>query len=114
MENRTVLIVDDDEQMRRANERTFKIAGWRTWTADGVQQAKRLLHNVDVVLSDYHMLDGNGDDIVKLAGDIPVVILTGSPKEVKHTHVLCKPTSAVDIIKAVTEVLFQHERHSRR
>jgi len=114
MENRTVLIVDDDAALRRSNERMFRLAGWKTLIADGVQQAVELLPQADVVLSDYYMLDGTGADVVKHAGDTPVVILSGMPQDVKHKHVLCKPSDPDVILNTVANVLTSHERHSRR
>lgn len=117
MNNKTVLIVDDDPGIRRANERTFRLAGWNTLMADGVKQAKELLHRADVVLSDLNMLDGSGLDVAELAGDVPVVILTGMPQHAKHPAVctvLTKPCDQKMILEAVTDALVTAERTNQR
>lgn len=114
MENRTVLIVDDDSSILNANVRIFKQAGWRILTANSAKEAISLLPQADVVLSDFHMVGGNGDQVVDAAGDTPVVLYTGMPQGIKHAYVLTKPSSHDSIIKTVTDALFESERHSRR
>jgi len=114
MENRTVLLVDDDYPLLKSHDRIFRQAGWKTLMASSAKEAVALLPQADVVLSDFNMVGGNGDEVVAAAGDIPVVLLTGMPQGIKHAYLLAKPASNEDILKTVTDALIQSERHSER
>lgn len=80
MEIKTVLIVDDEDILRKAISYHFKRAGYNTITASCGNEALEILtkHKVDAVISDIQMPDGNGIELLSKIRDkdheLPVVI----------------------------------------
>jgi len=81
-EPRTVLVVDDDDSVRRVIEFTLQEVGYRVVTAvDGFEGLERLQAGpVDVVITDVRMPGMDGLDflarIKSMLPDVPVVLLT--------------------------------------
>jgi len=65
----TILVVDDEQNIRRILERAFTKAGYRVLTAENGHQALRTLeeHACDVVLTDVVMPDMTGLELLKRA-----------------------------------------------
>lgn len=104
MNKKTILIVDDEPNITKANARMFKANGWNTLVAFSVSQALELIQQADVVLSDYNIgSEGDGMDIIKAAGAIPVVIFSANSQDVKHAHVLEKPSPFNVVLDAVSK-----------
>lgn len=80
-----ILIVDDEEVVRRSFSRVLDGAHWRTASAEGGEQALRALARepFDVVLLDLRMPGADGIEVLKAikAGwpESEVVIVTGYP-----------------------------------
>jgi EAL domain-containing protein (putative c-di-GMP-specific phosphodiesterase class I) len=80
-----VLLVDDDEVLRRALRRALSMAGHEVLDAASVREA--LAHfdvePPDVVVSDLHMPGGSGLELLQAVSramlDVPVIFLTGGP-----------------------------------
>lgn len=85
IEKRRVLVVDDDDEARRAHERILVRAGFEVETAlDGKEAIERIgATEVDAIVSDIAMprLDGIGllSAIREVNLDLPVVLVTGAP-----------------------------------
>jgi CheY-like chemotaxis protein len=85
----TVLVVDDNENMRDVVSWCLRGEGYRVLTAaDGAEALRRMAeHRVNVVILDLQMpvLDGTGVLAVMKATprfrDTPVVMLTGDPTD---------------------------------
>lgn len=62
-----VLVVDDEEVMRKLMTKILEKAGYTVYTATGGAEARDILANneVDMVLSDVKMPDMNGFDLLK-------------------------------------------------
>jgi PAS domain S-box-containing protein len=81
-----VLVVDDDDMVRRALGRLLGKSGHRVIEAASGREAVAALraNPVDVVISDVHMPDGDGMDLLrairKVDLDIPVILATGYPE----------------------------------
>ena len=78
--NPTVLVVDDDAQLRQVLAQILAARGYRTLTADSVQAAASILRNVvpDVMLVDVRLGAFNGLQLVALAEHpIPTIVMTG-------------------------------------
>lgn len=79
----SILIVDDETSVRESLEKVLSKAGYATWTANSGHEALALLahHQVDIVLSDLKMPDGDGVELLKSIKkdypDIEVILLTG-------------------------------------
>jgi DNA-binding NtrC family response regulator len=81
----SILIIDDDEGMCWALERSLQSDGYRVLTATSGQEGLALfaehLNNVKLILLDVNLNDMNGLDILKqvrqINASIPVLIMTG-------------------------------------
>lgn len=77
-----VLIIDDEEKLRALLSRIIRLEGFAVLEADSLKAAGRLLEkeDIDVVLCDVKLPDGNGVDFVselrRLHPSIEVILLT--------------------------------------
>ena len=74
---RTILVVDDELAVRRALTRVLESAGYAVTSTDNGRHALQLLQEkpVDLILSDHHMPELSGIDLLKLV-------------RVRHPHVV--------------------------
>jgi len=83
LKTHTILIVDDEEEIRRSLERVFKKDGYEVRKADGPLKALEILKSqpVAVVISDYEMPEMDGLTFLKRTKqsfpDAVRIILTG-------------------------------------
>lgn len=63
----TVLIIDDEEKLRALLSRIIRLEGYTVLEADNLKSGNRILEkeDIDVVLCDVKLPDGNGVDFVK-------------------------------------------------
>lgn len=63
----TVLIIDDEEQLRKLLSRIISLEGFTVVEANSLKEVRQMLlhHPVDVILCDVRLPDGNGVDFVK-------------------------------------------------
>ena len=79
----TVLLVDDDEQVRDTLAKVLRMDGIETITAGTVDEGRKLvaIHTPAAVVVDYQLPDGTGIDLAQdvkaLDPEIPVLLLTG-------------------------------------
>lgn len=77
-----ILIIDDEEQLRKLLSRLLTLEGYTLLEAGNIRQAKKLLEKeaVEVILSDVKLPDGNGVDLVQeLKSTVPdteIIVLT--------------------------------------
>jgi two-component system, NtrC family, response regulator PilR len=80
--NKRALVVDDEPDIRELLEITLGRMGIVTTAAANVSDARALLseHHYDLCLTDLHLPDGNGVELVNFIGerrpDIPVAVIT--------------------------------------
>jgi DNA-binding NtrC family response regulator len=72
----SILVVEDDPDALETVQVLLEARGYRVATATGVAEAMRT-RDVDVVLTDLHLLDGSGRDLVGRFGRAPVLVMTG-------------------------------------
>src|SRR5207237_6557263 len=83
MADATILIVEDEEKMRRLMDLVLRPEGYRLLQADSGEAGIRLLDEggIDLVLTDLQMDKVGGldvlDHVTKECPDVPVVIITG-------------------------------------
>ena len=89
----TVLLVDDDPEVRRSIRSMLERSGYTVRTADGGSSALDALFDntlVDLVITDYRMPDMDGlvlaRRIKERMPDLPVVILTGHADLPSYLH----------------------------
>jgi two-component system, NtrC family, response regulator AtoC len=79
---RSVLVVDDERNMRMVMELALSDAGYRVITAECAEDALPLIHDpdLDVILSDLKMPGMPGDEFIRqsrqLRPDVPVIVVT--------------------------------------
>lgn len=117
----TVLVVDDEEQVRALTVRILTRYGYRVLEAPGVEIALALLDeptaNVDLVLSDVAMPGLSGQDLFRAISQsrpgLPVALMSGYALGVyapvglieEGVRVLSKPFTQEDLLGFVTEAL---------
>jgi signal transduction histidine kinase/ActR/RegA family two-component response regulator len=80
---RTILMVDDDDPVRRLTRETLELLGYRVLEADSGAKALDMLETLrpDLMLFDYAMPGMNGAELARLARarlpDAPIVIASG-------------------------------------
>lgn len=79
-----ILVLDDDQTLRAALFRVFSRKGLQVITTSTTKEAEHVISNeanIDLVLLDIRLPDGDGIDILKLVkkkySDTPVIVLTG-------------------------------------
>ncbi len=120
-EDNTVLIIEDDADVRTFACRVIELEGYTCLQADNTDETFRLLreNDINLVLLDLRLVDNNGWLILaQLKSDtetvsIPVIVFTASfgeqhraqALEMGATAYLIKPLSANMLKEAVTRVL---------
>lgn len=117
----SILIVDDEEVVRRSHIRSLAETGCYTETAEDGHKAIRVMerHPFDVVLLDLRMPGMDGMDVLKTIKQrwpaSEVVVITGYPtletaKEAVRLgaqNYIAKPVGPDDVIKAASEAMTQ-------
>ena len=115
VENRSVLVVDDDEHLGRALQRVLTVAGFEVVIAnDGNAAVQTVMERgFDVILTDIHMPGMSGVDLLTVVRaydlDVPVILMTGEPTietaieavSLGALQYLPKPTPNDVLVKAV-------------
>jgi PAS domain S-box-containing protein len=121
--NERVLVVDDDDAVRRATERALSSRGFQVTTAASAEAALALLEGhsleIDAVVTDLVMPGLLGDQLVAALRtqrpDLPAILLTGygrrSAELSRPFRLLRKPTAPEELARALRSVL--DERESR-
>jgi DNA-binding response OmpR family regulator len=126
-QQRAILIIDDEPNLRRSLEIVLTKAGYMVMTAGGGEDARQILQEcqIDLVFLDLRMPDINGLDLLpeihRYYQDLPVLILTGhATLETAIEAVrkgardyLLKPIDPQTIISRVGEI-FNEDDHPRR
>lgn len=105
---RRVLVVDDDEAIRRCIERTLVHYGYHVAVAAGVEDALGRVRTwrPDVLLVDRRLRDGDGLELAgrvraELGAEAPRVLVCTGTGDVHGWTVLCKPFHIGDLVEAV-------------
>jgi len=125
---RRVLVVDDDAPLRALLELALVYEGYEVVRARSAGEALMLLesHEVDLIVSDYHMPGASGIDLLgavrRNGSTVPFVIITGSQADrcaraatgLRVAAVLEKPFPLAEFRAAVAKALGRRMRHERR
>jgi DNA-binding NtrC family response regulator len=120
-EKANILIVDDEEVVRRSHLRSLASAGCNAQTAGDGTEALRVMEQnpFDVILLDLRMPGLDGMDVLKTIKerwpDSEVVVITGYPtiESAKESvrlgafNYLAKPVGPDDVIKAANDAITQ-------
>ncbi|MFC8242146.1 response regulator transcription factor [Streptomyces chartreusis] len=116
--NTTVLVVEDEREIRELLRRYLERAGYGVLTTGSGAEAVRLLgeQGIDLALLDLGLPDVNGDEVLREArerGRVPVVVLTARTTVEDRIHGLrlgaddyvTKPFSPTEVVLRVGAVL---------
>jgi DNA-binding response OmpR family regulator len=78
---KTILIIEDDENLNRGITFTFEKDGYQAVSANSIKEGKRLMerYKADLILLDLGLPDGNGMDLckeIRTYSNVPIIMLT--------------------------------------
>lgn len=92
---RTILLVDDDSDIRSLYKAFLQHAGYRVLTSQNAARAEDIFlsrNDIDLLLSDIHMPDETGIDLaLKLVAHrstLPVILISGSDLAPENTELI--------------------------
>jgi putative two-component system response regulator len=126
-EPKTIMVVDDEEAIRRMLKIGIQMAGFQCFTADGGNAALHILeqHPVDVVVADIKMPDINGLElgrIIKSRYDSDLIIMTGYVEDFNYEDIvqqgasdfIQKPVRIAEFIARLKRVLSERAGRAER
>ena len=118
MDKKTILIVDDEEQIRELLRAYIENSGYEVYEAENGKKALKILKNqkIHLVILDLMLPDIQGESLcknIKLEYDIPVIMVTGKTDESSMVHGLSigaddyigKPFSPRNVMARIEAVL---------
>ena len=118
----TILLVEDDEQLRKMNKLILSTKKYNVITADnglsGLKAYKSNKDDIDLVLSDYEMPGINGiqlTEMIKRIKEVGVIIYSGNPDiEQEALDVadafIAKPYFPFDLFLTISDVLDEYRK----
>lgn len=110
----TILVVDDNADIRSLAKRILEIAGYTVITAadgeEGLQSYEERRSSIDLLLTDVVMPNIDGfelaERVLKMDSEVPVVLMSGdSPCDYQSLEYLAKPFWPTELIETVNRVL---------
>jgi len=112
---RAVLVVEDDQSVRRPLVKFLEMHGFVVVTAESADEGRSVLRQrrVDAAIVDLRLKGGSGRDVlVSIPADVPVIIFSGVPSESAElerlrprTRLIEKPYSLVMLVETLQEML---------
>jgi len=113
-----ILIVEDESVIRAALRRLLERNGYQISEAGSVQEAEKAfnLAEFDLVISDLRLPGAPGTDLIKKAGDVPVLIMTSyaslrsavDSMRMGAVDYIAKPFDHGDMVSAVQRIIADH------
>ena len=113
--NETILIIEEDDDLRRLLSLALRLAGFPTREAREGLEAMAIIEQlvpIDAVVLDVVLRDIDGlsirQEIAARIGNIPVIVMTESSESIPDLHPSCvvrKPVEPDDIVTAVVRCL---------
>ena len=116
-----ILVVDDEEMIRKLSRRTLESAGYVVGLAEGGKSALEMLadssQGFDAVLLDWSMPDLDGAEVLRILADrgvdLPVVLSSGHAEQTAVESAgsegivsfLKKPYRVTDLLEAMSEAI---------
>jgi len=109
---RRILVVDDDDSVRRSLARALSARGFHVVTAKDAEEALKaaLEHRLTVIIMDLQLPLMSGSEVVRRlrtlgrSADVPVIALSATPEDASSTlfqQVLTKPCSVEVLVGAI-------------
>ena len=113
-----ILVVEDESVIRTALRRLLERNDYQVSEADSVMAAQKELRlkDFDLVISDLRLPGAPGTDLIKLAGDVPVLIMTSyaslrsavDSMRMGAVDYIAKPFDHGDMVSAVERIIADH------
>lgn len=113
-----ILVVEDESVIRTALRRLLERNGYHVSEAGSVQQAENNcdLRDFDLIISDLRLPGAPGTDLIKRAGDVPVLIMTSyaslrsavDSMRMGAVDYIAKPFDHDDMVNAVQRIIADH------
>jgi two-component system response regulator HydG len=113
-----ILLVEDESVIRTALRRLLERNGYQISEAGSVQEAEKeyTLTDFDLVISDLRLPGAPGTDLIKKAGDVPVLIMTSyaslrsavDSMRMGAVDYIAKPFDHGDMLSAVQRIIADH------
>lgn len=126
MTNQTILIVEDDSQIRNFISYTLKQEGFTLYTASTAQTAMSILvsQKIDLMLLDLGLPDFDGMEVIKKIrewSEIPIIVVSARDQDKEKADALdlgaddylTKPFSATELMARI-RVAIRHLRQTTR
>jgi len=119
-----ILVVEDESVIRSALRRLLERSDYRVSEAASVQEAESsfTLTDFDLIISDLRLPGAPGTDLIKKAGDVPVLIMTSyaslrsavDAMRMGAVDYIAKPFDHTDMINAVSRILSDRPSPEKR
>ena len=113
-----ILVVEDESVIRTALRRLLERSGYHVSEAGSVQQAEAdySFIDFDLIISDLRLPGAPGTDLIKKAGDVPVLIMTSyaslrsavDSMRMGAVDYIAKPFDHGDMVSAVERIIADH------
>ena len=113
-----ILVVEDESVIRTALRRLLERNDYQVSEAGSVSDAQKdySLEDFDLVISDLRLPGAPGTDLIKLAGDVPVLIMTSyaslrsavDSMRMGAVDYIAKPFDHGDMVSAVERIIADH------
>ena len=114
----SILVVEDESVIRNALRRLLERNGYAVSEAGSVQEAENSheLGDFDLIISDLRLPGAPGTDLIKKAGDVPVLIMTSyaslrsavDSMRMGAVDYIAKPFDHGDMVNAVQRIIADH------
>ena len=115
----SILIVDDDEQVRRLLQQVIESAGYNSFQAERGRDAIEILEEceIDLLLLDLKLLAGSGIEVLRILRrrqiEVPTIIISGFVStgiteqlmELGVDNIMAKPFRAERVIEEIERIL---------
>ncbi len=117
MPNQSILVIDDDENVRHSLAMILEKDGFRVWTAEGGCASLPILcaQHIDLVFLDITLPDVNGLSLIpmirQMHPNLPILVLTATSvldtenADIKKTDYLIKPIDPAVLLERVRQKL---------
>ena len=113
-----ILVVEDESVIRTALRRLLERSGYQVSEAGSVQQAESdySFNDYDLIISDLRLPGAPGTDLIKKAGEVPVLIMTSyaslrsavDSMRMGAVDYIAKPFDHGDMVNAVERIIADH------
>ena len=109
-----ILLVEDDPDLLSLLTEVLEDEGYRVTAVSRRDQARRALRksDVDLLVADSVLRDGNGDDVAKSASrrGLPIIMMSGEPDRIARLTggpmpFLQKPFRATALVRLIRQLL---------